>query len=122
MKPALFAAFFVLQSMTTFVKAAPLSVSDALAMKDKVQSGSFEGRAEWHALTFYLQGVIEGAAAYQQSLLAEEKAPLFCPPQNKNYSIEEIFLLLGKAKIEDNARPAAHFVLEAYANKYPCPR
>ncbi len=100
--------------------AKPLTVSGVQEIHERVQTPAFAGRAEWNALTYYLQGVIEGAAAYQQGLAASGKPALFCPPPKKAYAIDEFLRLLRNAPNDDQNRPASEVILEAYAKKYPC--
>lgn len=101
-------------------RAEPLSVAEVLAIRDNAQSGAFSARAEWQALSFYLQGVVEGAVGYQQALVEQGKRPLFCPPKGGSHSLQEIFSLLSAGPAADKRRPAHLVILEAYARKYPC--
>lgn len=99
-----------------------LSVEDTLALRDRAGTGDFTVRAEWNALTYYLQGAIEGIGAYQQTLIAEGHPALFCPPPNKTYSVDELFRFLNKSSEADRSRPASLIIVEAYAAAYPCDR
>lgn len=108
-------------SLQTVAYAQQLTVDDALAIRDQAGASDFAGRAEWSALTYYLQGVIEGVAAYQQTLAERGKPTLFCPPPNKRYSIDEFFRYLTKSADEDKSRPATLVIVEAYADAHPCP-
>lgn len=114
------ATAFVCLSLFSPTLAQQLSVADALAIKERAATGTFSARAEWHALSFYLQGVVEGAAGYQQTLAEQGKRPLFCPPKNKNYSMQDLFALLGKSVSADRNRAASLVILESYARQYPC--
>ncbi|MEO0399907.1 MAG: Rap1a/Tai family immunity protein [Pseudomonadota bacterium] len=110
----------VLYAAGTPVYAQQLTARDVLAIKERTASGGFSARSEWTALGYYLQGVIEGAAGYQQALTAAGKPALFCPPKGKNYSVDEIFRFLDRASDEDKSRPASAVIIEAYAGAFPC--
>lgn len=97
-----------------------LTVSDIKHLQAQTQSGSFAGRAQWIALAYYLQGVIEGAAGYHESLEKNKKLPLFCPPKGKGYSLEELLQILQQSSQSDQNRPASLVILEAYKRQYPC--
>jgi len=97
-----------------------ISVNEVKAIQENAQSGAFVGRAEWNALTYYLQGVIEGAVGYQESLGKVGKRLLFCPPKGKGHSIEELLKILNQSSRADKNRPASLVILEAYTLKYPC--
>jgi hypothetical protein len=109
-----------LMLVTTPAFADPITVSETLTLKKQAVSSAFNARAEWNALTIYLQGVIEGTAAYQETLIKAGHAPLFCPPRNKSYSLEELFHYLEKTKADNQNRPAVTVLIEGYAKKYPC--
>ncbi len=113
-------ALIACSSMLAAAHAGQLTVAQTLAIKDRAAAGAFEGRAEWNALSFYLQGVIEGAASYQQTLAEQGKSPLFCPPRNKSYSIEEIIVFMNKSTETNKKRAATLVIMEAYARQYPC--
>ena len=97
-----------------------LTVNEAINIQNKVQTNAFAGRAEWNALTYYLQGVIEGIGGYKESLSETRQSILFCPPKAKNYSIEEFLIMLKHSMPEDRNRPASLVLIEAYTEKYPC--
>ncbi|MEM9286164.1 MAG: Rap1a/Tai family immunity protein [Pseudomonadota bacterium] len=97
-----------------------LTVADALAMRDRTSAGAFATRAEWNALTYYLQGVIEGAVGSGETLASQNKERAFCPPPGKGYSVDEVFRYFEKTNVADRARPAALVIVEAYADAYPC--
>ncbi len=100
--------------------AGPISVAEAVKINQAVSSGSFEARAQWGALTYYLQGVVEGAGAYQETLIAKGVTPLFCPPKNKSYSIQEIVEQLEAGLPRKKQEKAVSVILAAYAAQYPC--
>ncbi len=108
-------------SLQTAAQAQQLTVEDTLAIRDQAGTSEFAGRTDWNALTYYLQGVIEGVAAYQQTLAEQGKPTLFCPPPNKRYSIDEFFRFLTRSTDEDKSRPATMVIVDAYADAYPCP-
>jgi len=114
-------AAFAFLSPQTVAQAQQLTVEDALAIRDRAGMSEFASRAEWSALTYYLQGVIEGVAAYQQTLIEQGRPALFCPPADKRYSIDEFFRYLTNSTDEDSSRPATLVIVEAYADAYPCP-
>ena len=97
-----------------------LTVSDIDAIQTGAMRGEFSSRASWNALAFYLQGVIEGVAAYHQGLSANTQSRLFCPPDNKGYSIDEMLSLLKRAPAKDKSRSASMVLMEMYAREYPC--
>ena len=97
-----------------------LTVNDVKSLQTKVQSGSFSGRAEWNALTYYLQGVMEGIGGYQEGLPQAGKTPLFCPPKGKSYSFEELMQILNQSSPNNHDRPASKVILETYIQRYPC--
>ncbi len=111
-------AFLALQ---TAAQAQELTVEDTLAIRDRAGTSEFVGRADWNALTYYLQGIIEGVLVYQQTLIEQDKPALFCPPRNKSYSIDELIRYLTKVAAKDQPRPATLVIVEAYADAYPCP-
>ncbi len=115
----------LLISQCVFLSVAPaaaddLSAADALAIMERAKSGSFSARAEAHALTFYLQGVVEGAAAYQQSLQARGETTLFCPPRGKGYSMQDVLDLLEKAPPGERDAAAPRVILEGFSRRFPC--
>lgn len=57
---------FVLSILPAHAK--QITVNEVTNIQQAAQSGEFTGRAQWNALTYYLQGVIEGAAGYQKNL------------------------------------------------------
>ncbi len=105
---------------TTPALAEPITVSEMLTLKKQAASSAFTARAEWNALTFYLQGFLEGAAAYQETLIKTGYAPLFCPPKNKSYSLEELFRALEQSKPADQNQIAVTVLIESYVKRYPC--
>lgn len=118
MRLAAVVAVFGLVSLPSQAK--QLSVKDVLAMQASVQSGEFAGRAQWQALGFYLQGVIEGIAAQQLALQAAGKPGLFCPPKGKGYSMQEFFRLLHQSDAEQRDKPVSEVLFASYATLYPC--
>lgn len=102
------------------VHAKQITVNEVESIQSATLSGAFGARAEWNALTYYFQGIIEGAAGYQEGLGRAGKSLLFCPPAGKGYSIEELMKILSQSSRADRKRPASLVVLEAYARKYPC--
>lgn len=115
-------ALLAILTLPATAMAQQLSVEEALAVRDRASTGDFTARAEWNAVTYYLQGVIEGLGAYQQSLITADMPALFCPPPNKNYSLNEIFRFLSKSPEQEKSRPATLVIVEAYAAAYPCQR
>ena len=105
---------------TTPVLADPITVSHTLALKKQASSSAFTARAEWNALTFYLQGVVEGVISYQKTLIKMGHSPLFCPPTNKSYSLEELFHSLEQSTPADQNRTAVTVLMESYVKRYPC--
>ena len=105
---------------TTPALAEPITVSQILTLKKQAASSAFTARAEWNALTFYLQGVVEGAVAYQETLIKMGRSPLFCPPKNKSYSLEELFRSLEQSTPADQNRTAVTVLMESYVKHYPC--
>ncbi len=99
---------------------ASLTAAQALEIKNRTSAGGFAARAEWMALTFYLQGAVETAMGYNDALKASGKTPLFCPPSNSSESLDGVLAVLERAKQEDRNREAAALILENYARKYPC--
>jgi len=110
-------AFFALASTA---QAQQITVQEPLDVQNRLKTGTLTARAEWNALTFYLQGVVEGVGAYQRTLIAQGKPPVFCPKPGKKYSIEELFRHLSQSSQEDKDRPATVVILEGYANAHPC--
>ena len=110
----------VVTSLFCPAQAQPLSVDETLALRDRMASGAFAARAEWNALTYYLQGVVEGAVGYNETLATQSKAAAFCPPTNKDYSIDEMLRFLAETKRDERSQPASLVILEAYAQQYPC--
>jgi Rap1a immunity proteins len=102
------------------VQAQQLTVQETLDIKNRATTGAFGGRAEWNALGFYFQGVIEGAVGYQQTLTEQGKPPLFCPPRGKGYAVEEMIGFLNKSAPDDRSRPASLVIMESYGREYPC--
>lgn len=96
------------------------SVAEALAVRDRAQAGAFAARAEWTALTFYLQGAVEAVMAYRQALETEGAPPLFCPPSDHAESIDGLLGILNRATEADRRKSAVAWILESYAKKYPC--
>ena len=105
---------------TTPALAEPITVSQMLTLKKQAASSAFTARAEWNALTFYLQGVVEGIVSYQKTLIEMGQSPLFCPPKNKSYSLEELFHSLEQSTPADQNRTAATVLMEGYVKHYPC--
>jgi len=104
----------------TIASSEPITVSEALKIKENASANIFAARAEWNALTFYLQGLVEGAASYQEILINNGKKTLFCPPKGKSYSLEELFENLERSKQDHGNHRAATVIMEAYAKEYPC--
>ncbi|MEM6852569.1 MAG: hypothetical protein AAF527_12625 [Pseudomonadota bacterium] len=100
--------------------AEPVTVREVLEARMSAASGAFGARAEWGALVFYLQGVIEGVAAAQLQAKDIEAEPIFCPPPGKGYSIEEAVALLEAAAEDNDNQPAAAALLKGYAKALPC--
>ena len=114
---------FIAAALSLFGIAAhadPITVAQTLAIRKKAVSSSFTERAEWNALTLYLQGVIEGAVAQQKMLAKKGHVPLFCPPKNKSYSLKELFRFLEQSKSSQETRPAVTAIMEGYMKAYPC--
>jgi len=109
---------FVLSVLPAHAK--QITVNEVTNIQEAAQSGEFTGRTQWNALTYYLQGVLEGSAGYQKALKKAGKPQLFCPPADKGYSIEELIKILSQSSKADKNRPASLVILEAYARKYPC--
>jgi len=97
-----------------------ITAGEALAMRERAAGRTFSARAEWQALGFYMQGVVEGAAGYQNALRERGKQPLFCPPAGKSFSLDELFAIMEAAKPANRIQPAVGVILDAYAEKYPC--
>lgn len=102
------------------LQAKRLTVNELKGIQARTQSGSFAGRAQWNALTYYLQGVVEGVGAYQEGLGSSDLPPLFCPPKGKSYSIKEMMTLFEQSSSADKSRPASVVLVEMYRRKYPC--
>ena len=100
--------------------AASLSAADVLEIKERASSGAFAGRAEWTALTFYLQGAVETAMGYNDALKDAGQTGLFCPPPGTSESLDSLIAMLERTKAEDRTRQAASLILEDYARKSPC--
>lgn len=120
-----FLAKICITSLLTIIYVMPataqqITVSDVKQMQVNVQSGSFTAMAEWNALTYYLQGVIEGIAAHNKILSSTNSGKKFCPPKGKSYSIEEVFRLLGEADSKAQKKPAAEVLFAQYVKKFPC--
>lgn len=120
MKYSIFIVVFWLALSAFPTHAKQVSVDEVKNIQNHAQSGAFTGRAEWNALTYYLQGLIEGAAGYQEALSKAGKPPLFCPPKGKGYSAEELVQILDRSSPAEKNRPASLVILEAYTRKYPC--
>lgn len=97
------------------------TVADVMQMKEAVQRGSFEGRAAWQALGFYLQGAIEAMGGIQQSLEARGDHGLFCPPKERSFSMEDVFGSLDAAARRGDTGPALNAIFEDFQRQYPCP-
>lgn len=97
-----------------------MTVADALAIKERAGMGSFGARAEWNALTFYLQGAVESAVAYQEALVQKGAEPLFCPPRNTGHSIESLFAILERSPAAERRKTAVAVILDGFTASYPC--
>lgn len=117
---SIFVVTAMLAVATTPAFSQDLSVEGALEIQTKASAGDFAGRSEWVAMTYYLQGIVEGFGTYQDALKDAGKQTAFCPPQNKSYSIEEMMQAIQAAPRKDRARNARDVVLEHYAEAYPC--
>jgi len=67
-----------------------------------------------------MQGVIEGAAGYQQAMRLRGEKPLFCPPAGKSFTFDELLAIIERASPADRKGSAVAVILTAYAAKYPC--
>ena len=118
MKYAFIAALCLFAQPAT---AQPLRVAQAIGIKERASTtDAFAARAEWNALTFYLQGSVETAVAYQKTQETNGSKPLFCPPKQNSASLEDIFTVLERAKGPERQRSAVELILASYAEKYPC--
>ena len=115
-------AAIAFMSLASTAQAQQLTVEETLSIQNRASTGDFAARAEWNALTYYLQGLIEGAAGYQQTLMKQGKKPLFCPPSGKSHSIEHVIRYLTNSAKKDKLRPASLVIIESYASAYPCGR
>lgn len=97
-----------------------LTVEGAIEIQTKAGAGDFTGRSEWVAMTYYLQGLIEGIGTYQGTLSENDEATVYCPPRGKGYSIEELLPVLRAVPETQKSRPAREVILEHYASQYPC--
>ena len=97
-----------------------ISVKEALEIKQQLSSGGFTQRAQWNALTIYLQGTIEGAMTYHKNVLESGGTPIFCPPKKKGYSIQEFVKIMEQAPKAQAQDAAIDVILRAYWETYPC--
>ncbi|MEO0411492.1 MAG: Rap1a/Tai family immunity protein [Pseudomonadota bacterium] len=95
----------------------PLSVKEALRMRASAGAPGFANRADWMALTYYLQGVIEGAVVHARMPGA---AGSFCPVPNAHYDLGSVFVALEGVDPSQQDEPVAKYVLEVLAQRYPC--
>lgn len=100
--------------------AAPVTVGEVKDLKARAAAGAFSARAEWNALTYYLQGVVEGAVGYHKALNDRGGETLFCPPQGASNSLDELIAALDAASAKTKDRPVTALVTELYVKKYPC--
>ncbi|MEO1241752.1 MAG: Rap1a/Tai family immunity protein [Pseudomonadota bacterium] len=100
--------------------AAPVTVGEVKDLKARAKAGAFSARAEWNALTYYLQGVVEGAVSYHKALNDSGGETLFCPPQGATNSLDELIAALDAAGLKAKHRPVTALVTELYVKKYPC--
>ncbi|MEM7570171.1 MAG: hypothetical protein AAF337_10280 [Pseudomonadota bacterium] len=97
--------------------AGPMTVKDAIALKNAAQTGDFSSRAQWTALSYYLQGVIEGAVSTAR---VSGPAGGFCPAENARYDLGEIFMAFEKLPSKQAEQMAAMAVAEHLRALYPC--
>ncbi|MEM9618722.1 MAG: hypothetical protein AAF936_12240 [Pseudomonadota bacterium] len=100
--------------------AAPVTVGEVKGIKARAEAGAFSARAEWNALTYYLQGVVEGAVGYHKALDDRGGETLFCPPQGASNSLDELIAAIDAAGPKAKDRPITALVTELYVKKYPC--
>lgn len=100
--------------------AAPVTVGEVKDLKARAEAGAFSARAEWNALTYYLQGIVEGAVGYHKALDDRGGETLFCPPQGASNSLDEVIAALDAASAKTKDRPITTVVTELYVKKYPC--
>lgn len=100
--------------------AAPVTVGEVKDLKARAEAGAFSARAEWNALTYYLQGVVEGAVGYHKALDDRGGETLFCPPQGASNSLDELIVAIDAASAKTKDRPITTVVTELYVKKYPC--
>ncbi len=100
--------------------AAPVTVGEVKDLKAHAEAGAFSARAEWNALTYYLQGVVEGAVGYHKALDDRGGETLFCPPQGASNSLDELIAALDAVDSAAVDRSVISVVMDHYRKKYPC--
>lgn len=99
---------------------AQVSVADVKLMKQRAQVGGFSGRADWTALSYYLQGALEAIGLAQQHLERGDKQPLFCPPKGSSLTLDDIHKFLNKASEDGQKGSALNAILKDLKTRYPC--
>lgn len=97
-----------------------ITVAEVQAMKKRVQTGSFSARAEWNALSFYLQGAMEAIGLAQGELERADARTLFCPPPGGSLDIRDLYAILESAPPAAGPKPALGVLLSSIQKRYPC--
>ena len=98
--------------------AAAMTVADVMDVRDRAQTGQFEARAAWSAMTFYLQGLTEGIVASHKEAAEAGRPTAFCPPSGQGSDLSQIFTALELA--ESKSTSAADAILANFIEQYPC--
>lgn len=114
------AGLILIFGLSAATQAQQLTVHDALQLQKNLTTGEFASRGQWNALSYYLQGLIEGSAAYQQVLKDRQQTPLFCAPKGKHYSVQELMQILHASDKSKRSKPVSLVIMETYAQRYPC--
>jgi len=100
--------------------AGQLRVKDVAAMRDAARGGAFAARADWNALSYYLQGAMEAISLAQRELEAADRTALFCPPKGQSMDISDVYAMLDNARKADADAPVTDAILAALRQRFPC--
>lgn len=100
--------------------AAEFTLVDYETMKARMEASSFAGRAEWNALSFYLQGAMETIGSIQKDAERTGGDKIFCPPTGETMDMGDVFAILDDARRETKKQPAIAVLLAGIHQRYPC--
>lgn len=98
-------------------QAEPLTVEQALLIRDDAQKPGFSGRAAWIAMSYYLQGVIEGTVA---SARRAGPASGLCPAPEARYDLNEILAFFEEVTHQQPQQMAADAVVSHLRQRFEC--